>query len=147
MPDLDHAAVSGWLSARDPVAAALARPGPVDADDRALAALLRLGVALDKAAERDAAALAEALCEEETSVRLRSALAQIGTARRLRLLEWLGEAGLPNGRALLAAMGDGPGGAFQRAELAALERRAILARVFAPERVAELRAACAEAGA
>lgn len=147
MPDLDHAAVSGWLLARDPEAAALARLGPVDADERALAALLRLGVALDKAAERDATVLVDALCEPETSARLRSVLAQIGTARRLRLLEWLGEAGLPNGRALVAAMGNGPDGAFQRAELAVLRRRAVLARVFAPGRIAELRAACAEAGA
>lgn len=147
MPDLDYAAVSGWLRGRDPGAAALARPGPVDADDRALAALLRLGVALDRAAERDAADLADMLCGPETAALLRQVLAQIGMARRLRLLEWLGEAGLPNNQAIVAAMGDGSDGAFQRAELAALERRAILARVFAPERVAELRVACAEVAA
>ena len=142
MPDLSHHSTLAWLRARDPGAAALARPGPADADAAALKAVLRLGTLLDRAAEADAVALAEALCRPETAAAMRRVLPQLGVARRLRLLEWFaGSGGLPHGRVLVAALGDGPDGAFQRAELAALERRAVLERLFAPERVAEVRAA------
>lgn len=146
MPDLTHAAAVRWLHARDADAAALARPGPVDAHAPALAALLHLGSLLDEAAECSPAALSAALRQPEVGARLRQTLPQIGMARRLRLLEWFDDAGLPGHEAIVATMGDGPDGAFQRAELTALERRAILARIFSPERVAELRTACGEAG-
>ena len=115
MLDTPPAAASAWIRKWNPGAAALACPGPERAGDHALAALLRFADALDRAAERDAAELVEALCDRDAAARLRAALAQAGAARRLRLVESLGE---PGPAARSPASGGGPArarGSQQRA--------------------------------
>lgn len=143
MPDLSPTAVAEWLRERDPDVATLHLLGPIDADPAVLQTMLRLGELLEQALATDAERLSARLRHPATAVNLRAALAQAGLARRLRLLEWFGDDCLPERNAVLAAaMGVGPDGDFVRAELQALQRRALLARVYAPERIQMLLTAC-----
>ncbi|TDH62371.1 hypothetical protein E2C06_12240 [Dankookia rubra] len=147
MPDLSPNAVADWLRERDPDVATLHLLGPVDADPAVLRTMLRLGELLEQALATDAERLSVRLRHPATAVNLRAALAQSGMARRLRLLDWFGERGLPERNAVLAlTMGAGPDGDFIRAELQALQRRALLARIYAPERLQMLLAACQPEG-
>ena len=147
MPDLSPNAVSDWLRERDPEVALLPLLGPVDADPDVLRTMLRLGELLERALVSDAERLSARLCHPATRINLTAALAQSGMARRLRLLAWFGDDGLPERDAVLAAaMGDGPDGEFIRHELTALQRRAALARIYAPERIQMLLAACRSEG-
>src|SRR4051812_44751909 len=147
MPDLSPNAVADWLRERDPDVATLPMLGPIDADPAVLQMMVRLGHLLEQALVADAERLSARLRHPATATNLRAALAQSGMARRLRLLDWFGDAGLPERNAVLAvAMGAGPDGDFIRAELQALHRRAVLARVYAPERIQMLLAACQPEG-
>ena len=134
MPDLSLPAALTWLAARDPAALPVAAPGAVDADPEALRLLDRLGDALDRAPPGVLAAPGAA----ERMARL---LPQLGTARRLLLLDLFG----PGGADAVTSAPDG--GAFLRADVGALARRAVAERVFSPERAARLRADLAEEGA
>lgn len=127
MPDLSLPAAIGWLAARDPAAMPVASPGAVDADPEALRLLQKLGDTMDRAPPG-------VLSDLDAAARMARLLPHLGTARRLMLLEFFGPDGAD---ALFAA----PGGGFLRAEVAALARRGIAERVFAPERVAGLKAA------
>ena len=147
MPDLSPNAVADWLRERDPDVTTRPLLGPIDADPAVLQTMLRLGELLEEALANDAERLSARLRHPATAVNLRSALAQSGMARRLRLLDWFGDAGLPERSAVLAAaMSAGPDGDFIRAELQALQRRALLARIYAPERIQMLLAACQPEG-
>ena len=91
--------------------------------------------------------LSERLCHRVTALNLRAALTQVGPARRMRILAWLLEEGLPEQDALMAAAtAAGPDGDFIRGELQALHRRALLANIFGPERIRSLLAACQPTG-
>lgn len=143
MPDLNGLAVTGWLRERDPNAAVLPIIGPIDSDPAVLQQMLELGKLLDTQLALDARRLSERLTHSATAVDLRAAITQVGPARRMRLLSWLAEAGLPDDDALLARLtGPGAAGDFIRAELQALQRRALLASIFAPERIQALLNAC-----
>ena len=143
MPDLYAVAVAGWLAARGPDVAALPSRGAVDADEPSLRATLRLGVLLDQGAAADPARLAARLVDPATAVNLRAVLTQLGAGRRVVVLDWLASGAVPQRDAVLAAaMAPGQHGDFVRAELQALHRAALLARIFAPDRIAALLAAC-----
>lgn len=147
MPDLSLDAVAGWLRERDPDIATLPLLGPIDGDPAVLQTMLQLGDLLEQALVDDAERLSARLRHPATAVNLRAALSQAGLARRMRLLAWLSEEGLPEQEALLAtAMGPGEDGDFIRAELQALHRRALLARIYSPERIRILLTACQPSG-
>ena len=77
---------------------------------------------------------------------VRTALAQIGQGRRLRLLHWLSD--IPDfGDLPTALLGTDTSEAahFLRAEIRNLHRRALLDRIFSPERIAALLDACSAA--
>jgi hypothetical protein len=126
VPDLSQPAVLGWLAARDPAALPVAEPGSVDGDPEALRLLAVLGHALDRAPPA-------VLADPGAAARMARLMGALGTARRLLLLEHLGPEGA---EALFAA----PDGAFLRAEVAALARRGVAARVLSTERAASLAA-------
>ena len=71
-------------------------------------------------------------------------MAQLGAARLMRLLHWLAEIDLPGCNAVISALvgGDDATGHALRAAIAAVTRRALLRRIFAPDRIAALQAAC-----
>lgn len=136
MPDLDAMAVEAWVQERDPEAHSLPVIGPVDRDPEALQHLLRLGHLLDQRLANDADRLALLLAHTATAMDLQAALTQVGVARRMRLLAWFSDEGLPERDKLLTRLAaTGSAGGFIRAELEALHRRALLARIFAPERI------------
>lgn len=134
MPDLSYDAVMGWLKERDPVAAAVALPGPVDDVQPAMGLLLTLGNWLDDMLPHNPEGVAGILLQPD----MRQLMDQIGMVRRLRLLEWVKEVKLPNYQGVQDALADPE-------EMAALERLEILRSLFSPERIAELRAACERA--
>ena len=147
MPDLEKHAVARWLTERQPeglrFGCDLVR-AIEDAPD-VLPSLLALGGALDAARARDMAALSDCLCGDPLRDDLRGVLAQLGAARLLRLLDWLTEATVPDRRrvldALLAPDQSGAGQALQAA-ITSCNRQALLARIFAQDRLDALLAAC-----
>lgn len=107
--------------------------------------LLALGGALDAARERDAAALPGRLRGDPLRDDLRGALAKLGPARMLRILDWLTESTtLDRRRVLDAILEADPSGAGQalRAAIHDDNRQALLARIFSQERLDTLLAAC-----
>jgi crotonobetainyl-CoA:carnitine CoA-transferase CaiB-like acyl-CoA transferase len=72
-------------------------------------------------------------------------MGQLGFPRTLRLLDWLMQAGLPDSDAILAALleADPSGvGQYLQAALAGAARPTLLERIYAPDRLAALMAAC-----
>ncbi len=133
MPNLDQADVTAWLAGWR--AGEDAWPPAVRAVECAADApgrLAALGKSLDQAHGANLGLLSKRLRSEPTLNSLRAVLAQLGAARALRLLHWISEADLPEGGALLAGL------------LQGLRRKLVLARIFAPERLAALQAACTE---
>ncbi len=147
MPELDTRSVLDWFRSHEPhLAVTLDRPFcPAEEPEETRLALVRLGACLDQARARDATALAAHLRDGSSRDRLTAILAQLGAARLLRLLDWLSEAEFPEPRVLLeAVLRDDPAGTGQavRQAVSALHRRALLARIFAPERRQALQQAC-----
>ena len=147
MPDLTETAVVAWLRDREPGLASVEDLAvrPVEREGGAPAALARLGASLDGAMEQDADGLARVLGSERAAG-LRSIVSQLGSARQLRLLDWVADPRLAERggalQALLADDADGSGQALQVA-LQAMQQRALLGRIFAPERLSALLRACA----
>lgn len=145
MPDLSADAVATWLQQHEPVIAAEIRGSPLSADEheRVLPSVLRLGRLMDHAQETAAPDLRTWITNPEIVPDARQFLAQIGPGRRLRLLHWLAEATEMDGFAD-ALIGGKPSEAaqFLRSEIQTLHRRALLDRMFSPERIAALLAAC-----
>jgi len=148
MPDLSADAVAVWLYAKEPVIAAYLRTSIPSGEEHeaVLPALLQLGKVMDDALAHDPDNLRARLKDEAVLANTRTALAQIGQGRRLRLLHWLAEipdfTDLPN-----ALLGTDTSGAaqFLRAEIRNLHRRALLDRMFSSERIAALLDACSAA--
>ncbi len=150
MPDLEHRAVTDWLTELRPVVAAQEWPPavrPLEMEAGHPERLVALGRALDDLEDDHVAELARMLRAPPLGEDLLAVLAQLGAARLLRILHWLPERGIPECNLVIAALIEGvsPEARALRAALAALTRRAILRRIFDPERVALLTAACTAA--
>ena len=150
MPDLEHRAVTDWLTELRPAVAAQEWPPAVRALEMEVGhpeQLVVLGRALDDLGEDHIAELARALRVSPFRDDVRVVLAQLGAARLLRILHWLPEQGIPDCNLIISALIEGvsPEACALRAALAALTRRAILRRIFDPERIALLTAACTAA--
>ena len=120
-------------------------PAPIMEDATQHIVSNRLAAVLDDVAARDPARLSSTLRGESVRTELRTILAQLDSARLLFILHRLATADLPNQRevleALLAADPSSSGLALG-ATLQALYRRALLDRIFHPDRVQALRHAC-----
>ena len=144
MPDLDRRAVMDWIAVCEPaVAQSCAAPiRAVEDADEIHAALVALGQALDHPA-MSGARLAACLQAGEPGKDLQAVLTQLGPARLLRLLRWLGAEGDPDRAEALRALLDGAYGpaAALRAAFQALHRQELLNRIFEEPRLTLLLAA------
>lgn len=152
MPDLEISSVLDWLRHEEPNRPdILEQPvTPAEADPGAEQALARLGQALDTSAAKDPAGLATGLLRGPLRDELRALMGQLGFPRTLRLLHWLMQAGLPEGDAVLAAVlePDPSGiGQYLQAMLAGAAKPTLLERIYAPDRLVVLMAACGPADA
>jgi hypothetical protein len=146
MPNLEQYAVTAWLTAVRP-AAVTEWPPPIraietEADNAER--LQALGSILDGLIPEEVRDLSTALRQAPLRDDLRAIMAQLGAARLMRLLHWLAEIDLPDCPAVISALvgaDDGNGDAL-RAAITAVTRRALLRRIFAPDRIAALHAAC-----
>ena len=148
MPDLSADVVAAWLYEKEPVIAVdLATSVPSGEEhETVLPAVLRLGSVMDDALARAPDNLRARLKDQAVLANARTALAQIGQGRRLRLLHWLAE--IPDFGDLPAALlgaDNSQDSQFLRAEIRNLHRRALLDRMFSPERIAALLDACSAA--
>jgi hypothetical protein len=148
MPDLSTSKITDWLRAREPTIAAdlASTPPPPEEHEAILPSILRFGSLLGDCLSRSPDQLRDHFQHGRLGTTACAALAQLGLGRRLRLLHWLGETpGLEALSAHLLQYARGDTGTFLRAELLALHRRAVLARIFGHERIAVLLAACNQA--
>jgi hypothetical protein len=144
MPDLSADTIAQWLREREPaIAADLASAMPsTDEDPAVLPSVLRLGSLLDEALARSPERLKDLLRHEQFHNRMRVVVAHIALGRRLRLLHWLTEIdGLEDVVRDLLVADQSDTGAFLRADIRSLHRRALLSRIFDGERIAALLAA------
>lgn len=115
-------------------------------DDAALHdAADRIEAMLAEAQFRDAMQMSTALRSDPARAELRAILAQLEQTRLLPILHRLAMTGVPHKRevleGLLAANASGSGQTL-RSTLQALHRRALLVRIFHPDRVQALRRIC-----
>ena len=150
MPDLRTDHVTTWLAAALPPPLSNEWPPPIrtiEADADVSPRLAEFGRRLDLLAPDSSTDIAGFLRNGEVQDKLRSILAQMGAARLLRILHWLGEdSGEPGGppyAPLLA--GHSPDATALRASVGALTRSLTLQRIFSRDRLAALQAACADA--
>jgi hypothetical protein len=147
VPDLARTSVLEWLHVEEPDKPELATD-PVTVVEAAPVvenALVRLGNALDRSLLEGTESLAATLKADPGRQELRTVIGQLGLPRSLRVMHWIMQAGIPDGDAVLAAVleGDETGtGQFLQATLAAAVRPSLLARLYAPERLALLLNAC-----
>ena len=140
MPDLSAVAVNTWLNHTDPnpisdLPDALRR---AELEPSVETALVALGIALDDAEARGPRRLSKRLQTDPARSTFQSVLAQLGSARLLRLLDWLSEPGKSSRHSLLTALftpdaGD-PSQAV-RSSIQFLARRSLIARMMASERM------------
>jgi len=147
MPNLERYAVTEWLTALRPAAAANEWPPPIRAVETEAdnpERLQALGSILDQFPQNELEILSTTLREAPLRDDLHAVMAQLGAARIMRLLDWLAEIDLPGCDAVISALvsGDDTTGHALRAAIAAVTRRALLRRIFAPDRIAALHAAC-----
>ncbi|MFC0387275.1 type IVB secretion system protein IcmW [Muricoccus vinaceus] len=145
MPDLERSDVLDWLQRTEPRLAGAGVPvfRPVEDTPEVRALLSDLGQALGTAsAEQIGGGIGQ-----DDGATAREVLAQLGVARMLRLMEWLDggtEAAAVDVQALLLRSDTTEAGRFIRTVLDALHRQDLLGRIFAPERLQALVAACGE---
>lgn len=152
MPALDKASVEQWLQRREPDAAAHVITADIQADDMpgVLSEMIRLGHALDQAAEHDPNRLDILLRQPAARSGMRTVLGHASPARRVRLLDWFSRAALPNRHLVTGGLlADEPGvppeadaGRITRESIRQLNRGTLLARLFSPERVTRLLSTC-----
>ena len=146
MPNLEQQTVAGWLTALRPDDHSTwpSAIRPIEATGRAPDQLVALGVVLDEFVPTDLRQLRDALRDDRLLTELRSALAQFGAARPLRLLHWLAEVDLPDCNDVIAKLtqGQDAGARALRATIEAVTRAATVRRMFAPDRIAALELAC-----
>ena len=156
MPALDKASAEQWLRTRDPDAAAPAITPDILPDDMAgvLSEMIRLGHALDQAAAHDPNRLDLLLRQPAARSGMRAVLGHASPARRVRLMDWLSKAELPNRHLVTGGLlADDPSvppeadaGRITRESIRKLNRGTLLARLFSPERVTRLLATCDKGG-
>lgn len=151
MPDLSADAAGQWLKHRIPDWPE--RQGKVvpfaDGDPDTGAVLEELGNVLDQSATRNARGVAGILASDPGQQHTRTILAYASLPRRIRLVEWI-SSGLPDGMDVLQKVihpaeghaDDGEAAAIT-ASIAELHRQGLLARIFHPNRLDALLAACA----
>ena len=147
MPDLERVAVVEWLKNLRPEAVSLEWPPavrPNEAEGSVSVQLQALGEALDRFEKADPQALVRALQANPLRDDLTAVLAQLGAARMLRLMHWLAETGMPDVHTVIGALvqADSPAANALRAAIDAVTRRALVRRMFAPERISALETAC-----
>lgn len=152
MPALDKASVEQWLRRHEPDAASRAITPDLQVDDMpgVLSELIRLGHALDRAAAHDPNRLDILLRQPAARSDMRAVLGHASPARRMRMLDWLSGAPLPNRHLVTGGLlADEPGvppeddaGRINRESIRQFNRGALLARLFSPERVTRLLATC-----
>ncbi len=150
MPDLETAAVRAWLQEHETVALHVqdVSGAPSDESPEVLTGLRRCGVALDDTLAAKPETLARLLGSEPTQGELRQIMGQMGIGWALRMLRWISGEGLLGSDAIVAGLtaADSTGsGQFLQASLAEAARPVLLSRLFAPERLADLLAACTQA--
>ena len=146
MPNLEQHTVTEWLTELRPAASREWPPAvrAVETESDNPERLRAFGSLLEQLAERDLQDFSAALREAPLRDDLCAVMAQLGAARLMRLLHWLAEVDLPGCDAVISALvgGDDATGHALRAAIAAVTRRALLRRIFAPDRIAALHAAC-----
>lgn len=152
MPALDKVSVEQWLRRHEPDAASHALTTDLQTDDMpgVLCEMIRLGHALDRAAAHDPNRLDILLRQPAAQSGMRTVLGHASPARRARLLDWLSGAALPNRHLVTGGLlADDPGvppeadaGRIARESIRRLNRSALLARLFSPERVTRLLSIC-----
>jgi hypothetical protein len=150
MPNFEEGSVTDWLEEIRPVQVAQDWPPavrPIETVGDAPQLLTHLGELLDEICAADPSALSEALRSDPLRPCLQTVLAQLGTARALRLVHWLSEQEIPELHLIVAGLTAG-----DRAEAQALRhaitrvlRRGTLRRTFAPDRVIALQQAATAA--
>jgi len=152
MPALDKASVEQWLRTHEPNVAARAITADIQVDDMpgVLSEMIRLGHALDRAAEHDPNRLDILLQQPGARSGMRAVLGHASPARRVRLLDWFSRAVLPNRHLVTGGLlADEPGvlheadaGHIARESIRQLNRGTLLARLFSPERITRLLSTC-----
>jgi hypothetical protein len=146
MPNLEQYTVTEWLTALRPAKATEWPPAirAIETKPDNAERLQALGSILDELVPEEGWDLSTALREAPLRDDLRAVMAQLGAARLMRLLHWPAEIDLPDCPAVISALvgGDDATGHALRAAVAAVTRRALLRRVFAPDRITALQAAC-----
>ena len=147
MPNLEHAAVAGWLAELRPDSEAAAWPPalrPVETEAGVPASLEALGLTLGELEAGGLPSLSGVLRSAPLRGEMQAVMAQLGAARTLRLLHWMAEADLPDCHGVIAALmqDDTLAARSLRATVGAVTRQATVRRMFAPERVAALERTC-----
>jgi hypothetical protein len=147
MPELDQKAIDEWLASIKPPGGGPEWPPPIrpiETDAEIAPRLQALGRALDRAAQADKRGLSATLQADPMPGHLRAVIEQLGAGRMLRLLNWLAESGLPDAPIIINALlqAHAPSRDALRTAILAVTRHAMLARIFAPARVAVLADIC-----
>ena len=148
MPDLAMDAVQEWLRLDEPDKPHLLDLAirPVEMHAASDQAIRKLGHALDDALDKDPAQVALALGSSPATDAIRAILGQLGVPRVLRIMGWLQSGGVPDAETVVAALlGAGPTGTglYLEALIAGACHPPLLARLYAPERLAMLQAVVA----
>ena len=150
MPDLSRDAIQRWFEQNglDAIQVGAEASNHCDEHAEVLPRVLRLGAAFDGAGAADAGQLATMLAAPSGVAKLGPILAHLSAARRLRLVHWLHEADNADAPRIVAGLigqNDSDAGAALRSWFLDLQRRELLTRLFMPERVEVLLAACRSA--
>lgn len=146
MPNLQQNAVTAWLVAIHPARSQSEWPPPVrpiETQDEAPELLGELGSLLSQFGDDQLQELSRVLRTQTLTSPLRETLAQLGAARLFRLLHWLGEREVPDSHLVVAVLveGNSDEACALRSAITAFTRRALLTRLFAPDRLSALQAA------
>ena len=146
MPDLTADAIERWLDTYGSEDVAhVGQRGPPEEEADVLPSVVAFGATLDAVHASAPAPLEALLLSDPAASALRTVMAHLGGPRRLRLLHWLAECRFAETHALLGRLTEpDPSGAgpFLDAWIADLHRRQVLERLFSPDRIATLLAAC-----
>jgi len=147
VPELARSSVLTWLGGQESDKPDLLKNPVMAAEAHAdvEVALVRLGEALDDALVRSPVELASGLRAGPARDDIRAVLGQLGIPRVLCIIGWIMQGGLPEANLVLGGVlapdPDG-NGQFLQAMLSDSVRPPLLERLYAPERLSALLAAC-----